>query len=67
MFGLQADWSQEIFERYLPYAVAFGLERRWLEKFKRQPDVVPPPWYVPYPRAPRRTPDLIPVRRSAQS
>ncbi len=27
--------SQEIFERYLPYAVAFGIESSWVTKFER--------------------------------
>lgn len=27
--------SQEIFERYLPYAVAFGIEGSWVTKFER--------------------------------
>lgn len=27
--------SQEIFERYLPYATAFGLEESWIRKFER--------------------------------
>src|SRR5699024_3411924 len=27
--------SQEIFERYLPYATAFGLEASWISKFER--------------------------------
>ncbi len=27
--------SQEIFERYLPYAVAFGIETSWVTKFER--------------------------------
>ncbi len=35
------------FERYLPYAVAFGLDRTWINKFK-QVDFVPIPyWYYP--------------------
>ncbi len=35
------------FERYLPYAVAFGLDRTWIYKFK-QVDLVPIPyWYYP--------------------
>lgn len=35
------------FSDYLPYAVAFGLDRSWMQKF-RQVDYVPmPPWYFP--------------------
>lgn len=40
------------FEKYLPYAIAFGLERRWLNAFAQVPGLpspVPAPiWYRPY-------------------
>lgn len=39
---------QQIFDRFLPYAVAFGLERSWIAKFARV-DTPPPPWYYPGP------------------
>jgi uncharacterized membrane protein YgcG len=35
---------QEIFDRFLPYAIAFGLEKSWIAKFARV-DAPPPPWY----------------------
>lgn len=35
---------QEIFDRFLPYAIAFGLERSWIAKFARV-DAPSPPWY----------------------
>jgi uncharacterized protein (TIGR04222 family) len=38
--------SQEIFERYLPYAVAFGVEKEWVRRFEGMP-VPPPTWYHP--------------------
>ena len=41
--------ATEIFEKYLPYAVAFGLERSWIRKFSSVPGTHIPPWYVPYP------------------
>lgn len=41
--------ATEIFEKYLPYAVAFGLERSWIRKFSAVPNTPIPPWYVPYP------------------
>jgi len=45
------DISQatEQFERYLPYAIAFGLEKSWMNKFTRlESTFVPMPiWYVP--------------------
>ncbi len=43
-----------IFEQYLPYAVAFGLERSWIRKFKSVPTARPPIWYDPFPRQSRR-------------
>lgn len=38
-----------IFEKYLAYAVAFGLERSWIRKFSSVPAAPIPPWYLPYP------------------
>jgi uncharacterized membrane protein YgcG len=35
------------FEKYLPYAIAFGLERRWINAFAAEPTVPPPIWYRP--------------------
>ena len=35
------------FEAYLPYAVALGLERSWISKFRAVPTVVSPIWYIP--------------------
>jgi len=40
--------AQEIFDGYLPYAIAFGLERSWIRKFA-QVDTPAPYWYHPYP------------------
>ena len=37
-----------LFERYLPYAIAFNLERRWVNKFARVETVPIPRWYYPY-------------------
>jgi len=45
----QLDEATEIFENYLPYAVAFGLERSWIRKFSALPHTPIPPWYIPYP------------------
>ena len=43
--------ANEVFDKYLPYAVAFGFERSWIQKFERLPQPVAPPiWYDPYPR-----------------
>ncbi|BCX02567.1 MAG: hypothetical protein KatS3mg053_0505 [Candidatus Roseilinea sp.] len=38
--------SKDLFEKYLPYAVAFGLEHSWTKKFAAV-DAPMPPWYVP--------------------
>lgn len=35
------------FAEYLPYAIAFGLEKTWIEKFKLA-DTPAPAWYIPY-------------------
>lgn len=36
-----------LFEKYLPYAVAFGYDRAWVNKFKSNPRVGIPIWYYP--------------------
>lgn len=36
--------SQQIFEQYLPYAVAFGIEKGWVTKFERA-GVPTPTWF----------------------
>ncbi len=44
-----------IFEKYLPYATAFGLDRSWISKFARQPNTPIPTWYRPiHPTSSRR-------------
>ncbi len=35
------------FDAYLPYAVAFGINREWMERFRNMPGVALPPWYYP--------------------
>jgi uncharacterized membrane protein YgcG len=47
--------AQDKFAEYLPYAIAFGLEKSWIEKFKPT-DAPAPTWYVPY-TAPGKTND----------
>jgi len=41
--------ASEQFEKYLPYAVAFGLDRTWISKFAAV-NTPAPTWYVPYGR-----------------
>ena len=36
--------NQMMFEKLLPYAIAFGVERIWAERFK-EIDMKPPDWY----------------------
>ncbi len=42
--------ATELFDRYLPYAIAFGLEKDYIKKWSYVPTAPIPPWYVPYPR-----------------
>ncbi len=41
--------SGDIFEKYLAYAVAFGLERSFINTFAQSPTTAIPPWYMPFP------------------
>ncbi len=38
----------DLFEKYLPYATAFGLDRSWVRKFAAMPHTPIPRWYTPY-------------------
>ncbi|MCP4418588.1 MAG: DUF2207 domain-containing protein, partial [Chloroflexi bacterium] len=51
----QQDLAQagELFEKYLPYATAFGLDRSWIRKFSSVQSTPMPRWY--YPHGHRRT------------
>lgn len=40
--------ATDIFEKYLAYATAFGLERTWIRKFAQIPATPLPTWYGPY-------------------
>jgi hypothetical protein len=42
--------ARDIFDQYLPYAVAFGLDRSWIRKFASVPGMPIPPWYLPHPQ-----------------
>jgi len=35
------------FEKYLPYAIAFGLEKSWINRFRQIPATPMPGWYYP--------------------
>ncbi len=35
------------FDKYLPYAIAFGVDRTWVNKFSRV-ETPAPDWYIPY-------------------
>ncbi len=36
------------FDEFLPYAIAFGMEKEWIRLFSRERDVPAPRWYIPY-------------------
>jgi uncharacterized protein (TIGR04222 family) len=40
------DTAKESFEKYLPYAIAFGVEKQWVRRFEGV-SVPPPMWYHP--------------------
>ncbi|NPV07225.1 MAG: DUF2207 domain-containing protein [Anaerolineae bacterium] len=40
--------KKSIFERFLPYAIAFGMEKEYIRKFSRV-EAPAPTWYHPYP------------------
>jgi len=42
--------AANLFEPYLPYAIAFGMNQSWVNKFARLSEAPAPGWYVPYPR-----------------
>jgi uncharacterized membrane protein YgcG len=44
------------FEKYLPYAIAFGMERRWVTAFTKVEATPVPDWYIP-----RYGPLLVPA------
>lgn len=45
-YGISGN-AQDIFEKYLPYAVAFRLQEIFVQSFNAA-EVVPPVWYMPY-------------------
>jgi hypothetical protein len=44
------EQSTDLFERYLPYAIAFGMNQSWVHKFSKIADAPAPGWYIPYGR-----------------
>jgi uncharacterized membrane protein len=40
--------AAEMFEHYLPYAIAFGMNQSYVGKFARMTDTPAPGWYIPY-------------------
>ena len=42
--------SGEIFDKYLGYAIAFGLERSFISTFSQASSTAVPPWYIPFPQ-----------------
>jgi len=41
------ETAAERFASYLPYAVAFGIDKEWVRRFTRVPTATIPPWYYP--------------------
>jgi len=44
----ELEKATELFERYLPYAIAFGLDKKYLGLWEQVKNVPPPMWYGPY-------------------
>ena len=42
------EGAADQFDKYLPYAIAFGLEKSWVRKFEKVPGTALPDWYGPY-------------------
>lgn len=43
----ELGYTSQTFETYLPYAIAFGMDREWLQRFQTVQTVESPVWYVP--------------------
>lgn len=50
----QVAAAKDQFEKYLPYAIAFGLEKTWVKTFAAA-DTPAPQWYEPYTHTPAPT------------
>jgi len=44
----KVEEATDQFDKYLPYAIAFGIERSWINRFARLDTVPVPTWYYPY-------------------
>lgn len=42
-----AEHVKDKFDEYLPYTIAFGLNRAWMRRFRNVDNVPMPPWYYP--------------------
>ena len=43
------EQAKALFDRYLPYATAFGISKLWVRKFARVSNMPAPGWYTLYP------------------
>ncbi len=43
----QPEQVTDQFEKYLPYAIAFGLDKTWINRFAKIPTTPVPGWYYP--------------------
>lgn len=41
------DAATQLFDQYLPYAIAFGMERSWIRRFSKLEATPIPTWYFP--------------------
>jgi uncharacterized membrane protein len=51
---MQLEEATDQFDKYLPYAIAFGIERSWINKFAAVPTTPVPIWYYPVGMGPGR-------------
>lgn len=58
--------AKEQFEKYLPYAVAFGIDKTWVEKFAAV-DTPAPAWYIPPPSMRASTSSRLPSSTTQSS
>ncbi|MBN1285355.1 MAG: DUF2207 domain-containing protein [Anaerolineae bacterium] len=47
-YNTDIETATDQFEKYLPYAVAFGLDKTWTHTFAQVPSTPAPAWYIPF-------------------
>ncbi len=46
----KAEEAQNLFSKYLPFAIVFGIDKHWIKEFSRT-NTPAPVWYIPYYRS----------------